>query len=318
MLNDLTSLDKTLSTLYASGFKICWEYDLLSLWLEQQKITREQLMQMVRGVMVEIFFDVTQAGQITFELKPDKTPSTNLVLIDADQMIVESWKDWQSWQSAKLADRSPNSAPIIRQKEQLESHTSPQTYQAMVKLFDGRYSLRDIAVQMQRDFIQVTRLTMPYVQWGFVELIDIPDLPTPLAALISQEPPKTQSLGLIACLDGSSATGESLQKIGREMGYDFLSINNPTDALSILVERKPCLVFLDINMPNTNCYELCAQLRKISLFSETPIIMLAENLGVLDRMKAKMVGCTDFLTKPIDKTATVTLIAKHLKQQSVN
>lgn len=314
MVNELGSLDKTLASMYGSGFKICWEYDLLSFWLEQQKITREQLLQMVRGIIVEIFFDITQAGQITFELKQDKTPSTQLVLIDADQIIVESWKEWQSWQSAKLADRSPNSAPIIRQREQLQSHASPQTYQAMLKLFDGKYSLRDIAVQMQRDFIQVTRLTMPYVQWGFLELIEIPDLPTPLPALVANEFSKPENLGLIACVEDSLAICENMQRIVQDLGYNFLSINNALEAIPVLLERKPNLIFIDINMPRINGYDICSQLRKITLFQDTPIIILTENLGVLDRMKAKMVGCTDFLLKPLDKTLTASLVSKYLKQ----
>ena len=314
MVNELGALDKILAPMCASGFKICWEYDLLSLWLEQQKVTREQLAQMVRAVIVEIFFDVTQAGQITFELKVDKTPPTQLTLIDADQVIVESSKEWQSWQSAKLADRSPNSAPIIRQKEQLQSHAAPQTYEAMLKLFDGKYSLRDIAVQTKRDFIQVTRLTMPYVQWGFLELIDIPDLPTPLSGLVGNQSSDPQPLGLIACVDDSFTTCESLQKISNDIGYDFIPLNNALDALSTLLARKPDLIFLELNMPNSNGYEICSQLRKISFFYDIPIIILTENLGVLDRMRAKMSGCTDFLLKPVDRSTTLTLISKYLKQ----
>jgi chemotaxis family two-component system response regulator PixG len=317
MVNELGALDKILEPMCASGFKICWEYDLLSLWLEQQKVTREQLTQMVRAVITEIFFDVTQAGQITFELRVDKTPSTQLTLIDADQIILESWKEWQSWKSAKLADRSPNSAPIIRQKEQLQSHAAPQTYEAMLKLFDGKYSLRDIAVQTKRDFIQATRLTMPYVQWGFLELIDIPDLPTPKASTLGNQSSKPQNLGLIACVDESLTTCESLEKISKDMGYDFITLNNALDAVPTLLARKPDLIFLEINMPNGNGYEICSQLRKISFFHDTPIIILAENLGVLDRMRAKMSGCTDLLFKPVDISTIPSLISKYLGQATI-
>jgi chemotaxis family two-component system response regulator PixG len=73
-------------------------------------------------------------------------------------------------------------------------------------------------------------------------------------------------------------------------------------------------------MPNTNGYEICIQLRKVSAFRETPIIILTGNDGIIDRVRAKVVGATDFLGKPVD-AETVLAVAnkylKHLKPSSI-
>jgi chemotaxis family two-component system response regulator PixG len=69
-------------------------------------------------------------------------------------------------------------------------------------------------------------------------------------------------------------------------------------------------------MPCTNGYELCAQLRRISLFNQTPIIILTGSDGIFDRTRAKVVGSTDFITKPIVADKVMGILRKYLSVQS--
>ena len=50
-------------------------------------------------------------------------------------------------------------------------------------------------------------------------------------------------------------------------------------------------------MPNLNGYKICARLRKIPAFSNTPIIILTSN--IIDRVRATVVGWSDYLSKPV-------------------
>ena len=65
-------------------------------------------------------------------------------------------------------------------------------------------------------------------------------------------------------------------------------------------------------MPNTNGYEICTRLRKVSAFRHTPIVILTGNDGVIDRVRAKVVGATDFLTKPIQAELVLEIAKKYL------
>ncbi|MFM7577394.1 MAG: response regulator, partial [Microcystaceae cyanobacterium] len=67
-------------------------------------------------------------------------------------------------------------------------------------------------------------------------------------------------------------------------------------------------------MPNANGYEICTQLRKLSLFKNTPIVILTGNDGIVDRVRAKMVGATDFLGKPVNSETVLQTIRKYLKE----
>ena len=313
---EILAMQRTLAGIAATAnFTSCWEYQLLCLWVEQQKITYEQAVKMIRSVMVEVFFDVTQAMYMVYQINQDNSLSTQLVLIDATQAIAEASQLWQLYQAAKVAD-SPNLAPVIRQPEQLQERTSAHVYQTLLRLLDGQHTLRDLAAQMQRNVAEVARSLLPYIQLGLVELVEIPDLPSLIAPPTDKVLPTSaaQQGPLIACVDDSPLICWTMEKVLTAAGYRFVGVNDALRALTILLARKPDLLFLDLVMPNTNGYEICGSLRKLSFFRNTPIVILTGNDGIIDRVRAKLVGASDFLSKPVDEETLLMVIRKHLKQ----
>ena len=317
---DGASLQRELGTVEQQEFNLCWEYQLLCIWLEKEKVARPQVDKMIRAVISEVLFDLTRSVKVAYQIKQDKSlsTSTQLVLIDAEQVIAESWKVWQAWQAAKVADRSPHWAPIIRKPKQLQSSTSPKTFQVLNKLLDGKHTLRDLGVQMKRDVVQVTRSLMPYIQLGLVDLVEIPDLPVPVSQSKQPISPQVQpqrgaKKPLIACVDDSEIICQTMEKILTVSGYDFLGVSDDLRALAVLLVRKPDFIFLDLVMPHTNGYEICSQLRKLSLFRNTPIVILTGKDGLIDRVRAKVVGSTDYITKPVNAETVLNVLSKHLE-----
>ena len=316
-----STVQADLASIAPEKVRISWEYELLCLWVEQQKITREQAAKMIRGSIVEILFDITQGTAVACELKSNILLQPRLVLIDAEQVIAESQQLWQAWQEAKIADRSPNSAPIIRHPEQLQQKTTPQVYQTLSQLLDGQQTLRDLSIRMKRHVLPVMSSLLPYIQTGLVELTNLPDFPSPLAppAAGIGGPPSQITTGrvpIIACVDDSPLMCQTMEKILTAANYQFVGINDPLRAIAILLARKPDLIFLDLVMPNANGYEICGQLRKMSFFKDTPIVILTGNDGLVDRVRAKMVGSTDFISKPVEPEMVISTIRRHLRQES--
>lgn len=308
------SLSGKLAGSDAVAFSNCWEHQLLCSWVEQQKITRSQAAEMIRAVLIEVLFDIAQAMPVTHTINEENELSTPLVLIDLNEAIAEVQQLCQSWQDAQLVKYSPNNAPIIKQPEELQKRTSSQMYKTLNQVLDGQRTLRDLAMLMKRDVLQVTRSLLPYIQSDLVELISIPDLPTPGAppdlkthVLIPQ--PKSS---VIACVDDSPLICQTMESLLVAAGYKFVSVDDPLRAFATLLASKPDLIFLDLVMPNTNGYEICTQLRKISYFRNTPILILTGNDGIVDRVRAKLVGASDFLSKPIEAGTVLSMIRKHL------
>lgn len=117
---------------------------------------------------------------------------------------------------------------------------------------------------------------------------------------------------LIICIDDSPLVCQEICKIVNFTGCRFVSIGESIQALSVLLEQKPDLIFLNLIMPITNGYELCSQIRRVSLFKETPVVVMTENDGIIDRVRAKMAGASDFINKPIDRDKIISVIHKYL------
>ena len=98
----------------------------------------------------------------------------------------------------------------------------------------------------------------------------------------------------------------------REQGYEATAIGNPLKALSLVFQLKPDLILCDIAMPELNGYEICAMLRNSTAFRQTPIVMLTGIDGFIDRLKARMVRATNYLTKPFGDAELLTLVETYI------
>ncbi|NJP09538.1 MAG: response regulator [Leptolyngbyaceae cyanobacterium RU_5_1] len=301
-----------------------WEYALLNLWVARQDITPEQAARIVRSVVTEVLFDVTQAVDVTNQISQDSSFSSRLILVPIQEAIAETQRLLQVWQNANLADYSPNQAPAIKQSEQLQKHSSPQFYQSLANLLNGQQTLRELAVQTKRDAAAIAVSLLPFIRLGWVELTRIPDLAAPVyrrqgtsnASLTSAA--AIPQAALIACVDDSFVIHRTLDKLVTSAGYRFIGIDNPLRAINMLLTRKPDFIFLDLVMPNANGYEICEQLRKLSCFRNTPIVILTGNDGYANRLKSNFAGANAFLSKPLDAEAVLGVIRKHLEQSASN
>lgn len=323
--------------------EVGWEYALLSFWVAQGTITHEQATKMIYTSVIEVLFDIAQAGNVTEQITQDNILFDELGSIRVADAIAEAEQLWQQWQNAKLDHYSPDQAPIIRQSGQLQKHSSAQSYQNLVELLNGQNTLYELAVQMQRNVVEVAASLQPFVRLGWVELIQVPDHHAPIyrntapqgertiitlkKTVFQKASPRqadlppvataaatTSQKALVACVDDSSLVLNTMEQLLTSAGYRFLGVEDGLRAIAALLTHKPDFIFLDLVMPNTNGYEICEELRKISCFRNTPIVMLTGNDRYVNRLRSSFAGASEFLSKPLDAGAVLSVLRKHLNQ----
>ncbi|MBS1919129.1 MAG: response regulator [Bacteroidetes bacterium] len=97
---------------------------------------------------------------------------------------------------------------------------------------------------------------------------------------------------------------------------NFLTAENGEEALSIIQEEKPQLVFLDVMMPKMNGMEVCRRVKKELGLNEVFIVLLTAKGQELDRQKGQEVGADVYMTKPFDPEMILKKAREVLKLQS--
>jgi len=291
----------------------CPDHQLLCNWVEAGHLEPGAMVQFVAAIASEVMFDVTQVPA-RYGLKRTKlAPVPSELLVESDIVAANVQRIWQQWEAAKLPNYVLSRVPIIRQPGPLQAGTSPQMYRMLTTIVDGKRTLWEIVVKTQREVVQIIKPLHPLIAAGWIELADRP------STTVAASPPsstavehKPNAAPIVACVDDSLMVCQSLEKIIRSSGYGFTGIIEPSRAIATLLIRKPSIIFLDLIMPETNGYEICTQLRKTTQFKEVPIIILTGNDGVVDQVRARLVGATDFISKPVDPTIISNIIRKYM------
>jgi len=86
-------------------------------------------------------------------------------------------------------------------------------------------------------------------------------------------------------------------------------------ALAMVADEKPNLVLLDIMLPRMDGYQICQIIRRNKEFKKLPIIMLSGKDGLFDRVRGRLAGSSEYITKPFDPADLVRVVRKHLDRK---
>lgn len=77
-----------------------------------------------------------------------------------------------------------------------------------------------------------------------------------------------------------------------------VNVEDPNAALGLLANGKFDLVFLDVDMPGMNGFELCTKLRSMQGYKKTPVVFVTSLNDFESRANSTMSGGNDFIGKP--------------------
>ncbi|MBW4475345.1 MAG: response regulator [Tolypothrix brevis GSE-NOS-MK-07-07A] len=116
----------------------------------------------------------------------------------------------------------------------------------------------------------------------------------------------------IVSVDDSPTMLKEITRLLEDESFSVVTIIDPLKAIMSILRHKPDLILLDLNMVGIDGYELCRLIRNNSMFKETPIIFVTGNKGIVDKIKAKFVGASGYLTKPFSRSELLKMVFMHL------
>ncbi len=124
---------------------------------------------------------------------------------------------------------------------------------------------------------------------------------------------------LILVIDDSATVRMLIETCLRREGFEVKGFPDGIEALRWLTDpsaRVPDLVLLDIGLPRLDGYEVAQRLKAMPQLSKTVIVMLSRRDGMLDRLKGRLAGATDYLTKPWTSQELIAVVQSHLVTRS--
>lgn len=287
------------------------EYGYLWALLEKHILTPAQGRSIIQSMIRETLFDLLSLhnGYFVFEVSPALAPQ--LTTLEIAPLVTKIMKQVQEWKQFHPHIQSPNQCPVITDMVQLRAALPETAFKTLRQWADGKTSLRQLSRYLNRDILTVAKAIYPYVRKGWVQLVSATahEASTPRwdgeAKGIPQVP-------RIVCIDDDMAIGKTVEYILQAKGYEVTAIRDPVQALTLVFQSKPDLILCDLAMPELDGYEICGMLRQSTAFRQTPIIMLTGKDGFIDRVRARMVGSTDYLTKPFGASELLMLLEKYI------
>ena len=291
------------------------EYALLWHLLENRTLSPADARDILQSMVHETLFDLLSLhqGHFIFELGAPLSPQ--LATFDIMPVVTQVMQQVQEWKQWHPHIQSPDQVPTIVDGAALEEALPISTVKTLLSYIDGQTNLRQIARLLSRDISAVTRALYPCIQRGWIQVSE-PELPA--SSTTGRRRAWSRSIGedrptpCVVCLDDASTVRHTVDALLKRNGYQSISFEHPIAALSQFFEVKPDLILCDITMPNLDGYEVCAMLRQSTQFRQTPIIMLTGRDGFIDRVRAQMVGATDYLAKPFGEEELITLVEQYI------
>src|SRR5579883_2033712 len=108
----------------------------------------------------------------------------------------------------------------------------------------------------------------------------------------------------------------NLLRIGlTQEGYEVVTATNGPEALTILQERAPKLVVLDVLMPEMDGIEVCRRIRQVS---SVPVILLTALGQEPDVVNGLDTGADEYVTKPFSVATLSARIRAVLRRVEVD
>lgn len=179
-----------------------------------------------------------------------------------------------------------------------------QQLQEVTSLMKQEITIYEIATRLSVDTLTLTAFLQPLVQSNGV-------------SMGCYKVPASQKRPTVVCVDDSPTIQQFVKLSLESAGYDVLSFLDPTQVIDQLQNQHPLVILMDIEMPRIDGYELCRLARQVDALRPVPIVMLTGREGLIDRVRARMAGCTAYLTKPFNPKELLGLVQKLAQAQPI-
>lgn len=292
------------STLEQSGYQLT-PHALLSRLVAMHLLTWEKIADLfLEQVAIALEPFLKHPGQ--FALLPQSQPET-FSRFNLEQVLAAVQRRQMIWSTLRVLPNGMDTIPFFSAKT-LQFLASGQSQHAdvinlplqqLLGWVDEQQAIFEIGITLRRDPLLVARELLPAFQQGWLVA------EREQADTIEQRP-------TILVVDDSDLMRQLIQRVLRDR-YRVIVAGTAMEALGLLDQEPVELMLLDVSMPGIDGLELCRSVRNMSRFRDLPIVMVTARDGFFDKVKGRMAGATEYLTKPFENEQLMDLVGQYVQ-----
>ncbi len=279
----------------------CWQSSQLSL----QQVRQLLFLLSQEAILHSLTLPNVQLG---FDKKIGLDPL--LLSVSVQQIAAPLQNPIGQWRQIQPEIQSPYYRPYIKDVQKFAQAVyqrktgKPQQIDLLTQTLSKNLCFYEVAHQLKMDVLKLATFLHPLIR-------------TDIVGVNPYRSAQNDQRLVVACIDDSKTVQRNVKLILESAGYRVLELMEPARVLTMLVRDKPNLVLMDISMPEIDGYELCRMLRLSTALKEVPIVMLTGRDGLVDRIRARMVGATNYITKPFQAQQLLSVVNELVNSNQV-
>ena len=163
------------------------DYYFISTLLNHKLASRQKVKLLIQTRIENILFDIFQVeNKQSINIKSEAKSAYSLLKKNFNltlsnftvyQLLSKTYEKWSTWAGKGLTSCSPNLAPVLKKDTKIDQQVSPVIFKNMQRMLNGKKTLRDLAIQMDKDVFEITCALVPYFFKGYIKLVEVPDFP---------------------------------------------------------------------------------------------------------------------------------------------
>lgn len=124
--------------------------------------------------------------------------------------------------------------------------------------------------------------------------------------------PTSKKTPCIFIVDDDEGILDSFSALLGDSGYDIQTSLGDESLLPSIRKGKPQLIILDVLLSGKDGRDICRKLKTDSEMKDIPVIMTSARPDIEKSVRDS--GADDYLYKPFETDAFLTMVAKHIKR----
>jgi DNA-binding response OmpR family regulator len=120
---------------------------------------------------------------------------------------------------------------------------------------------------------------------------------------------------LVMVIDDSLTVRKIMETSLKREGFNAISFPDGLQAMQALARGEvpvPDLILLDVGLPKMDGYEVARAFKQKSRLGNTVIIMLSGRDGMFDKLRGRMAGAKEYITKPFKPAEVIAVVRTYI------